>query len=504
MSVPAVTASDRRTRVALRTNPRLERAVMLLLFSFGAALCFPYLFTSAFGPGIIVFLSLTWTLSSVVARHAWWRVLRWAALGYSTALYAVSAYGAVLFTAVLGWSLSLSAIALIAFTALGAIASTRRGWRGIRVPMVLPLGLLLTTVALGWWREGGRVRCDDYLRVRRQPGVEVIVPSLQELADCRPGAMLPLGRYPRQIWESPDRQTIVFTTQAEPFPGATDSGLGGAVCTARLTSGAAPHCNGAGKGDGITEVGPHGQLVALSSGGPDRKGKVYTLPLDRLFDEPAVAYVQTAGAGIYDPTIDVLYVFGVDGRIITPMRGEDLQASEEIPIPLPGLADYGHYEADRHEGIFCGSAGPLGAVFNEGRPYLAVGFRGLPLALRPFGGAMLGWVAISFGCDWDPATRRAYVAIPNLGAVAEIDYDTGQLIDLGRTDVGLRYLRFDARRRRLYAGDFLRGSIVELDADDKRQLRRWFVGRFARDVHPTRDGSALLAASNLGVLRIRL
>jgi hypothetical protein len=38
----------------------------------------------------------------------------------------------------------------------------------------------------------------------------------------------------------------------------------------------------------------------------------------------------------------------------------------------------------------------------------------------------------------------------------------------------------------------------------KRELRRWFAGRFVRDVRPTRDGSALLVASNLGVVRVQL
>jgi hypothetical protein len=152
----------------------------------------------------------------------------------------------------------------------------------------------------------------------------------------------------------------------------------------------------------------------------------------------------------------------------------------------------------------CGVAGPISALMNGGRPYFAFALHGAPFALQPIGNSTLGWLAFSFGCDWDPATRRTFVALPNVGAVAELDYDTGRMVDLARARVGLRYLRYDADRRRLYSSDFLRGSVVELDADSKRELRSWFVGRFARDVRLTRDRNGLLAATNLGVIRIRL
>jgi hypothetical protein len=475
--------------------------VTLAMFFVGAASCLAYLYTS-FGMWPIVLLAAAWTAASVATRRAPWRLLRWTAFSVSAGLYAFSIYGALLFTTVLGWALSWWSIAAILIAAAAAALTAALGSRGVRVPPVLPLGLLITLVLSGWWREGARVRCDDYLHARGQPDVEVLVPSMAALADCHAGATLPLGRYPRQVWESPDGQTIVFTTQYEPFHAETDS-LPGALCVARPSDGTPPRCSGEGKGDGIVEIAPHNRLLGVSSGGPDQ-GRLYSLPLDRLLGEPELVRVHRAGAGIYDAALDVLFVLGDDGRMIIPMNAETMQAAPDVQVPLAMLADYGRYDEGRHEGILCGAAGPIGALVNGARSYLAVGFSGRPLALRPVGGSLLGWLAFSFGCDWDPATRRAYVAVPNLGAVAELDYDSGRIVDLRRADVGLRYLRFDPNRRRLYAGDFLRGAIVELDAGDKHELRRWFVGRFARDVRPTRDGSALLAASNLGVVRVRL
>jgi DNA-binding beta-propeller fold protein YncE len=421
----------------------------------------------------------------------------------SATLYAFSAYAALLFTTVLGWGLSPWATAAILLTTAAAVATAWVGGRGMRVPPVLPLGLLIILVLSGWWREGSRVRCDDYLHARGQSDVEILVPSRRELAGCTAGTTVPLHRYPRQIWEAPDGQTLVFTTQFEPFAEATTDGLEGALCVANPRDGAEPSCSGEGKGDGIVEMARHDRLLAVSSGGPDN-GRLYTVPLDRLRSEPELVRVHRAGSAIYDASLDVLYVIGDDGRMIIPMRGDDLEPSADVPVQLPMLADYGRYDDARHQGILCGAAGPIGALANGGRPYLIVGFEGQPLALRPVEDSLVGWLAFSFGCDWDPATRRAYVALPNLGAVAELDYDTGRLIDLDPAPIGLRYLRFDPHRHRLYAGDFLRGNVVELDAGDKHELRRWFVGRFARDVRPTRDGTALLAASNLGVVRIRL
>jgi hypothetical protein len=161
--------------------------------------------------------------------------------------------------------------------------------------------------------------------------------------------------------------------------------------------------------------------------------------------------VRRAGAAIYDPALDTLFVLGDDGRYDHPDARGGHASSDEVTVPLPMLADYGRYDVGTHEGISVRCRGTDRSL-RERRVSLSGGrlrrFTARAAAVRD---SMVGWLAFSFGCDWDPATRRAYVAIPNLGAVAELDYDSGRVIDFGRTYVGLRYLRFDPSRRRLYA-----------------------------------------------------
>jgi hypothetical protein len=245
-------------------------------------------------------------------------------------------------------------------------------------------------------------------------------------------------------------------------------------------------------------------LLGLAWSGEAGGGDIYSLRLDDLFAEPIVVRIPSAGSGIYDMSLDVIYVIGNDGTMIIPVEGASLTPSPAIPVAQPMLADYGQYDQTRHEGILCGAAGPISAVANGGRSYLAVTFHGNPLELRDLGGSMLAWIAFSFGCDWDLVSRHVFVALPNLGAIAVIEYDSGRLVDIAPADIGLRFLRYEPHHRRLYAGDFLRGSVVEIDADSMRESRRWFVGRFARGIRVTRDVEALLVATNLGVVRIRL
>lgn len=470
------------------------------LFFVGALLCFPYLFGSSFGPKLMAVFATIWTGADLVAQGATSRLARSIAAGCSLALYAVSAYGAVLCVAVLGWSLPPWATALLAATTLATAATARRERGRLRVPAVLTIGLLMTTTLSGWWREGGRVHCDDYLRLKEQSDVAVLIPSLQGLAACEPGVTLPLDRYPRHVWQSPDGKTLVFTTQREPYAGETADGFDGSVCSAEPASGRI-RCIGKGKGEQAVEVG-NDRLIVMNPEGED--GAMYAFRRDDVFGDPVVVKIGRAGTGFYDPTLDVLYVIGDDANMLTPVRGSDLKAEPAVPLRPIILADVGPYDTKRRVGLLCGAVGPLGAVLNGGRSYLATKFRAQPLGIEGMGGSLLAWFAVSFGCDWDRATDRVFVALPNLAAVAEVDFETGRLLSIGRTEIGLRMLRYDAEQHRLYAGNFLRGYVVELDADSKRQLRRWFVGRFARDVRLTRDRTALLVASNLGIVRISL
>src|SRR5690606_30057456 len=84
------------------------------------------------------------------------------------------------------------------------------------------------------------------------------------------------------------------------------------------------------------------------------------------------------------------------------------------------------------------------------------------------------------------------------------DYDSGDVLDWRFTGVGIRPVVFDAQRRRLYLGTFLRGDVVALDADTLAVVDRWFVGRFLRQLELSADRQSLLATSTLGIVRIPL
>src|SRR5439155_26730710 len=124
------------------------------------------------------------------------------------------------------------------------------------------------------------------------------------------------------------------------------------------------------------EIPVHDRLVALTNGGPDKSGHLYVLPIDDPFRNPETVLVENAGSGIYDPDLDVLFVFGNDGKVVQPIRGGDMQQTDRIPVLQPALADYGHYDGRRHEGIMCGVAGPISAVMNGGRSYFATALHG--------------------------------------------------------------------------------------------------------------------------------
>jgi len=96
------------------------------------------------------------------------------------------------------------------------------------------------------------------------------------------------------------------------------------------------------------------------------------------------------------------------------------------------------------------------------------------------------------------------VAAPALGLLTEVDLDSGGVVRSRFIGPGVRAVSIDARRHRIYVGDYFRGEVRALDADSARETAHWFVGRYLNDLRLTRDGHALLAASTLGVLRIDL
>jgi hypothetical protein len=206
---------------------------------------------------------------------------------------------------------------------------------------------------------------------------------------------------------------------------------------------------------------------------------------EHWFDRPL-------GDGFYEPRNATLYMFSDEMDAIYRTILPEFAPAPPIPIEFaPGEI---RYDPRLGEGVACG--GGIGAAV-----------RGDPFAFRYFreaNSSPIEKLSMTWGCDWDPPSRTVYATIPNLGLLDRIDYDSGRVEQRWYVGPGLRSVAYDAQRRRVYLGDFLRGYVLAWDEASERVVDRWFVGRFNRWVRLTRDGRALLATGNLGIARIPL
>ena len=484
------------------TDGLVPCGLSLALFAVGAALACVFVLSSS----LVIFIALVGALCALAAlcivphrRTAVRAVARlvlaavhlgW--IGQAVALAIMLSWTVPFWIWVAGGALAVLAV---------ATALMRRA--AVRLPTALPIGVAVAALLAGWNREDGAIRCDDYLRVRASPAA-VVVPTTPELAHCRSGRYLSIDRYPRRFWEYPGGGRYLVTTQRgrNPAEDASADWFGGAVCEVRAGSEAPPSCFGDAKGQGIVESAMRDRLyVATFAAG---NGWVYAVPREGPLRPIAEAAVPAPTATLYvDDADDAIGLFSDDGRQVTRLRASDLAPLE----PRPGrfAADEVHYDQRLHEGIICFAAGPIGTV--DGQRYSAVAFKGAPFVARPLAPSSRypsSWIAMTWACDWDPIGRRAYVAIANLGLLERIQYDTGDVLDRSFVGFGVRTVAFDRARRRVFAGVFLSGEILEIDAETGAIMDRWFAGRFVRYVALSRDGAALLVASNLGIVRIPL
>jgi len=423
-------------------------------------------------------------------------------------------YETAAWAALLAWTVPVPVKALVGLLALASLATLARPWRGVQVPLVLPLGLLSTACLLGWAREEWRVECDDVLRATSQPSVRVLVASVDGLSACAPGTFLPLGRYPRKVWESPDGARLVFTTQRaiheELQPAGTPERITGLLCSAEARPGApAPTCLLAtGKAHNLLED-PAGDrlFVGIMSGLSGRTGGVVAVTRSEPLRELGRIELPQAASMFHDPALDLLGNFGDDGRLLERVRASDLTRfprDPEVPASFTG-PDVVRFDPVTHRGLACVADGPLRTL--DGDAFLAVAFDADPFRPRPLAPSSRypsSWLALSWGCDWDPSHTRDYVNVPTLGQLVTIEHETGRVLDRAFVGFGMRPLLFDPARRRLYLGDFLRGDVLAVEPDTGRIRSTWFAGRYVRDLVLTRDGRALLVTSNLGIVRIEL
>src|SRR6185369_2967587 len=200
----------------------------------------------------------------------------------------------------------------------------------------------------------------------------------------------------------------------------------------------------------------------------------------------------SVGDLIVEPKSGTLHAF-CDGN--DRIRSVSLPSFERQPDTMvrlfPGEV---RYDAERDEGVVCSWL--TGAAV-----------RANPLSYRFFGAqqpTIWSVSAVSWGCDWDPVTRRVYTAVPNLGLLYEVDYDSGRVLRRHWVGFGMRSATLDRRRGLVYVTDFLGGHVVAVDIRSGRQRARWFVGRFVREAHLARDSQSLFVSSNLGVVQISL
>ena len=489
-----------------------RRATELLLFSLGAAAACGVLLGPFGWPAVALaaLLATALRIGAASPRRNAARFLPLAALILLAALYIAWIY----FAAVLGWLLGWTVawplrIGLLVLAGL-ALLSWRRPLVGVRVPLVLPIGIWISLCSLGWWREDGVIRCDDYDRLRAQTSVTLVIPSTQALASCTAGDVLRLHRYPRRVWEAPDGSGYIVPMQegintmqlGASVPDPIDDG----VCRF-AADGARGACIG-GDNFKMQVIFDAERLDRVYVGGWSRgRGVLYALsrqaPL-RVVEE--IHTDASTGEGYYDEAADEIGLLEDHCSGLTRIRASDLSSLPQVAAPFcPGEA---HYDQATHEGILCFAPGPLAPLIDGGEAgYLSVAFHGHPFSFRLLGHAPWSpWThaALVWGCDFDPAARVAWVPIASLPFTAVIDYDSGRITDTWWTEPGMRSVVFDPTRQRVYMANFLRGEIVAVDAASGRERQRWFVGRFTRYVTLSRDRQALLATSNLGVLRIPL
>lgn len=459
-----------------------------------------------------------WARSDRPARRAI-GVTAWAA---SFALHALWVYLSIAWAGVLAWSVPWWGYALVATAAAGVLATAPSARAGARVPVALPLGLWIALCLRGWHVEESVVRCDDYLATVRDPAVRVIAPTSRRLPRCAPGERVAVRRFPRIILEASDGERLIVTTQpaisvdgermivttrtadTDPKTYDPDARFTGSVCEVRPGRSDDPRCFGTGKAQGLVESAALDRIFVGNWGHFPGGVRGQVLAFSRRAPLTPLGSAQTPqmlGDFFYDPDADRLYGLTDEGGEIIPIVASTMAREPSVPAPLfgPGAT---RYDGARHEGILCVGSGPhrMG-----GRPYMAVAVRGAPLALRPLGGDdPLAWVTMSWGCDLDVTARRAYVAVPNLGLLATLDYDSGRVLRRDFVGFNLRSVTLDRARRRVYLTDFLGGSVSAVDLATGREVRRWRTGRFARSVTLSRDGASLLVAANVGVVSIRL
>lgn len=487
---------------------RVTAVATIGLFGLGAALACAWVLSVASAAALAALVIALTALAALAIAARPTAVRSFAAVAVAL-VHLFWVYVVVSLGSLLAWTIPWHIKAVAAVLAIVAVAGALAPAARFRLPTAVPLGIWIIACLIGWQREDGVIRCDDYSTLLASRG-SLLVATTPELERCRPGESLRTQHYPRRIWEAPEGNRLVITTQlgigrlsppgrpvADRFPGT--------VCDVPI--GGEPSCFGRGKAQGIVESAQRERLFVAGwqQGFDDGKnGVLYFLstspPLRRLEE---LHFDENVAELFYDSASDTIGLLSDEARWVQRVRVSDRARLEPLPAPVvPGET---RYDSARGEGVFCFGAGPLKTL--EGEPFLSIAFRGDPFSMRPLGGAgtnPLAWISMVWGCDWDVETRRVYVANASLGLMSVVDYDSGRILRRFPIDFGVRFVTLDSDRNLLYLANFLRGDVVAVALDTGAELRRWFGGRFMRHLILSRDRKSLLATSNLGVVEIPL
>jgi hypothetical protein len=497
----------------LPTDPA-SRVAVVILFLLGSMAAFTWLLSPLDFPVLLAAAGIATGAHVVAAIRGQRRTVR---VGVAVAravvalVWGVWGVTAVVFGAALGWAVPGWALAVVAVLAVIAVVDRVRGG-SVRLPLALPVGLWIAMCILGWGREDGRIHCDDFRRIQADGRVDIVLPVHSQLPQCEPGRAYRLDRYMRRVWESPNGERLVFTTQPGIFRtgenalAALPAELAGSICEYR-PKGAGVTCIGSGKSEGIVESADRDRLYVATwaSPGMRKSGTVYALPrngplvpiAETLLDRPAVHMYLDSGT-------DRLNVLFDNCSGVLPLRASDLSGAGAL-LDYPFGAGDVFYDEARGEGLICFA--PFALRPFDGEAAALVAFTGRPFtprALAPSGEYPWMWLAQVWGCALDLETRDAWAVIADLGLLLRIDYDTGRIERIFFVGPGRRALVIDRARNRLYVAGFLDGNILALDMTTGATLDRWFAGRFVRGLTLSRDGNALWVGSNAGILRIQL
>ncbi|MFT3714008.1 MAG: hypothetical protein QM817_40625 [Archangium sp.] len=484
----------------------LAGAVELLLCAVGAACCSAFLI-SLEAPHVMATIALfvagLRAISGLVRSR--WALLAAGVLFVHSffTLYAIVGFGLLL-----GWSTPIWLRVMTPLLVALSLWSRGRPILGVRVPLLFALGPWFAVCLSGWREQESELRCSDLHAVQAQPGVQVFLPTFTDSA-CSGGEVFFVDRYPRRVWESPDSSRFVVTTQGHPE--WTHAGIRkpspftGSICD--VTPGSAPRCFAEGTAQAIRESPAENRLyiAAYQQHRWPFRGVVYALSSNDAMQVEAERWMKDSSSGelFFDPKNDLLGVGSDEGAQIDLLRASDLSVLEPGKARVvPGET---RFDVATGEGVFCFSPGPL--YQEEGHAFSSLAFTSSPFRARLLGDsdvAPLSWLTLTWGCDWDPPSRRVFTSVANLGLLGTIDYDSGRYLSTHFVGFGVRAVTWDSRRRVVYLADFLRGDVFVVDPETGHESARWFVGRFVRSVTLSRDGSALFATSTAGVVRITL